>query len=177
MTPSARRRCRRCPSALPPQAIVALQSHLDKWTGPAAGDWVFRVRCVTISRLIEAANAALPDPTMSWGEAHAGSSNWRTLLASTTQSRPAGSPTSKAVHRRASTASSSAAPGRSLTRSTTIPAVASGGNRNGLEKSRSSVTRARVAPAAAALARQRRKPRPSLRRRRCRRHGRGRGGR
>ena len=27
--------------ALPPQAIVALQSHLDQWTGPAADDWVF----------------------------------------------------------------------------------------------------------------------------------------
>ncbi|MEA2901695.1 MAG: hypothetical protein QOH36_1582 [Actinomycetota bacterium] len=27
--------------ALPPQAIVALQSHLDRWTGPAADDWVF----------------------------------------------------------------------------------------------------------------------------------------
>ncbi|MEA2826290.1 MAG: hypothetical protein QOG43_729 [Actinomycetota bacterium] len=27
--------------ALPPQAIVALQSHIDQWTGPAADDWVF----------------------------------------------------------------------------------------------------------------------------------------
>ena len=27
--------------ALPPQAIFALQSHLDHWTGPAADDWVF----------------------------------------------------------------------------------------------------------------------------------------
>ncbi len=27
--------------ALPPQAIVAPQSHLDQWTGPAADDWVF----------------------------------------------------------------------------------------------------------------------------------------
>ena len=27
--------------ALPPQAIVAVQSHLDQWTGPAVDDWVF----------------------------------------------------------------------------------------------------------------------------------------
>ena len=27
--------------ALPPQALLAIRSHLDQWTGPAADDWVF----------------------------------------------------------------------------------------------------------------------------------------